>query len=157
MSDIPIASTEVRASDEVSLMKETTTVAMDYGLVHLDVGSSIALYGTPGQKRFDFMWNILAKGALGVVIMINNSRPSPLVDLENYLSAFKETIDESAAVIAVTHLDVEAPTTMDEYYKYLNNNKIYHPIFSIDARDASQVLLLVETMMMELEVTQEVY
>ena len=50
--------------------KRTTTVALDYGLMKLDAGERIHLYGTPGQERFDFMWDILTKGGLGVVLRL---------------------------------------------------------------------------------------
>ncbi len=38
----------------------------------------IRLFGTPGQSRFDFLWKILAKNALGMIILTDNSRPDPL-------------------------------------------------------------------------------
>ena len=58
LSDIEVVSTDASATDDVKLMKATTTVAMDYGLMRLDNGYQVRLYGTPGQKRFDFMWDI---------------------------------------------------------------------------------------------------
>src|SRR5690625_6233998 len=66
LSDIGVVSTEASASDDVKSLKPTTTVAMDYGLMKLPNGDQVRLYGTPGQKRFDFMWDILARDALGL-------------------------------------------------------------------------------------------
>ncbi len=57
--------------------KATTTAALDYGEVTLSVGDKLRLYGTPVQLRFDFMWQILAESALGVVLLVDNSRPIP--------------------------------------------------------------------------------
>jgi signal recognition particle receptor subunit beta len=55
--------------------KSTTTVAMDFGRVSLDADLILYLFGTPGQQRFWFMWNDLAIGALGAVVLIDVRRP----------------------------------------------------------------------------------
>ena len=62
--------------DDLSLTpdKTTTTVAMDFGRVTLDAGLILYLFGTPGQHRFWFMWDELALGALGAVVMADTRR-----------------------------------------------------------------------------------
>src|SRR5690625_1475051 len=81
LSDIGVVSTEASASDDVKSLKPTTTVAMDYGLMKLPNADQVRLYGTPGQKRFDFMWDILARDALGLVLMLKADAPNPVDDL----------------------------------------------------------------------------
>jgi signal recognition particle receptor subunit beta len=100
VSEIAPIRTEVRNSD-ASVAKATTTVGLDYGELTLDNGEKLRLYGTPGQIRFDFMWRILARGALGLVILVDNSRPDPLADLDVYLDGFAELIEKTACVIGV--------------------------------------------------------
>ena len=78
LSDIEVVSTEANASDEVRKLKPTTTVAMDYGLMRLDNGDQVRLYGAPGQKRFDFMWDILTENALGLVLLVNAAAQDPV-------------------------------------------------------------------------------
>src|SRR4051812_19629597 len=56
--------------------KTTTTVAMDFGRITLRDGLSIYLFGTPGQDRFWFMWDELATGALGAVVLADTRRLS---------------------------------------------------------------------------------
>ena len=51
LSDIEVVRTEANATDEVRLLKQTTTVAMDYGRMNLPNGDQVRLFGTPGQKR----------------------------------------------------------------------------------------------------------
>ena len=82
LSDKGVVTTEEVASDDVSKMKKTTTVAMDYGVMKLDSGEQVRLYGTPGQRRFDFMWEILSENALGLVLLLNAKEPDPVTDLE---------------------------------------------------------------------------
>jgi uncharacterized protein len=54
--------------------KSTTTVAMDFGRITLRDDLVIYLFGTPGQQRFWFMWDELAFGALGAVVMADTRR-----------------------------------------------------------------------------------
>jgi signal recognition particle receptor subunit beta len=54
--------------------KTTTTVAMDFGRITIRDDLVIYLFGTPGQKRFWFMWDELALGALGAVVMADTRR-----------------------------------------------------------------------------------
>jgi signal recognition particle receptor subunit beta len=54
--------------------KSTTTVAMDFGRVTLDLEHVLYLFGTPGQERFWFMWDELSDGALGAVVLADTRR-----------------------------------------------------------------------------------
>ncbi|WFF01764.1 ATP/GTP-binding protein [Micromonospora sp. WMMD964] len=56
------------------LTKTTTTVAMDFGCVTIDRSLKLYLFGTPGQSRFGFMWDDLARGALGALVVVDSSR-----------------------------------------------------------------------------------
>ena len=54
--------------------KATTTVAMDFGRITIRDNLVIYLFGTPGQERFWFMWDDLASGALGAVVLADTRR-----------------------------------------------------------------------------------
>ncbi|NBM16024.1 ATP/GTP-binding protein [Streptomyces sp. GC420] len=54
--------------------KRETTVAMDFGRITLDARNVLYLFGTPGQQRFWFMWDELANGALGAVVLVDTRR-----------------------------------------------------------------------------------
>ncbi|CAL9367071.1 hypothetical protein SUDANB58_00773 [Streptomyces sp. enrichment culture] len=54
--------------------KRTTTVAMDFGRITLREDLVLYLFGTPGQERFWFMWDELAEGALGAVVLADTRR-----------------------------------------------------------------------------------
>src|SRR5271170_7890751 len=54
--------------------KTTTTVAMDFGRITLRAGLTVYLFGTPGQERFWFMWDELAYGAIGGVVLVDTGR-----------------------------------------------------------------------------------
>lgn len=76
ISDIDVVTTERRITTEDRGIKAETTVAMDYGRVELD-GKILHLHGTPGQARFDFMWEILAREMNGFIVLADSGdRPS---------------------------------------------------------------------------------
>jgi signal recognition particle receptor subunit beta len=54
--------------------KRTTTVAMDFGRITVDEGLILYLFGTPGQSRFWFMWDELARGSVGAVVLVDLRR-----------------------------------------------------------------------------------
>ena len=85
LSDIPVLLTEAFNTDQHSHAKLETTVGIDYGEVSLDDGLKIGLYGTPGQSRFDFIWPVICRGAIGAIILIDHNAEAPLQELEQYL------------------------------------------------------------------------
>ena len=74
LSDIPTVRTDAAATDMAATRKKETTVALDYGVMAVSPSERIHLYGTPGQQRFDFMWDILTEGGIGLVLLLDNSR-----------------------------------------------------------------------------------
>lgn len=58
----------------VASTKTTTTIAMDFGCVTIDRTLKLYLFGTPGQSRFSFMWDDLARGALGALVVVDTAR-----------------------------------------------------------------------------------
>ena len=59
---------------EATPLKRTTTVAMDFGRITLDEDLVLYLFGTPGQRRFWFMWDDLVRGAIGAIILVDVRR-----------------------------------------------------------------------------------
>jgi signal recognition particle receptor subunit beta len=72
VSEIDVVSTERKISSEAERIKETTTVAMDFGRITVDDDLVLYLFGTPGQKRFDFMWRS-CRGMLGFIVTVDST------------------------------------------------------------------------------------
>jgi small GTP-binding protein len=89
VSEIDVVSTERRISSEAERIKENTTVAMDFGRITVDADLVLYLFGTPGQKRFDFMWEILSEGMLGFVVMVDSTRPETFREAKSILETFR--------------------------------------------------------------------
>lgn len=89
VSEIDVVATERKITTEAEKVKETTTVAMDFGRITVDDDLVLYLFGTPGQKRFDFMWEILSEGMLGFIVMIDSTRPETFREARSILQTFR--------------------------------------------------------------------
>ena len=90
ISEITVLSTEKSISDSTRMQKTDTTVAMDFGRITIDRDLVLYLFGTPGQDRFDFMWEILGEGMLGYVLLVDASRPDSLNEAVSIRTAFRK-------------------------------------------------------------------
>src|SRR3989304_10208196 len=89
VSEIDVVSTERKISTPAERsVKEATTVAMDFGRITVDEDLVLYLFGTPGQKRFDFMWEILSEGMLGFVVIVDSTRPETFREARSILETF---------------------------------------------------------------------
>jgi uncharacterized protein len=89
VSEIDVVSTERKISSDAEKIKETTTVAMDFGRITVDDDLILYLFGTPGQRRFDFMWEILSEGMLGFIVMVDSTRPETFREARSILETFR--------------------------------------------------------------------
>jgi signal recognition particle receptor subunit beta len=89
ISEITVLSTEKAITDGEVSRKTDTTVAMDFGRITIDRDLVLYLFGTPGQDRFDFMWEILSEGMLGYVLLVDATRPESLDEAVSILEAFR--------------------------------------------------------------------
>jgi len=151
MSDAGIVSTNENATDMTRELKDSTTVAMDYGIMKLEGGERLHLYGTPGQERFDFMWDILVEGGIGLILLLNNNRPDPFRDLSFFLDSFSEFIGNTHVAIGVTRMDEAVSPTIQEYHDELGLHNRKYPIFEVDARERVDVSLLIESLLYSLD------
>jgi len=62
---------------------------MDFGRITVDEDLVLYLFGTPGQKRFDFMWEILSEGMLGFIVMEDSTRPETFREARSILETFR--------------------------------------------------------------------
>lgn len=150
LSEIEVLSTEALNTDLESHEKMLTTVGIDYGEITLDDGVKVGLYGTPGQDRFDFIWAVICKGAIGTIVMIDHTAENPLIDLDQYVQAFQPFGNN--IVIAITHVDRKPERTLSIYRDWLKARELNYPLFFVDARQQDDVLLLVETLIANVEV-----
>ena len=108
--------------------KTTTTVAMDFGRVTLDAELVLYLFGTPGQRRFWFMWDDLIHGAIGAVVLVDTNRLADSFAAMDYF--------ESAGlpfIVAVNGFHGEFPHEIAEVQEALSVSPDV-PVIRCDAR-----------------------
>ncbi|MCU0481413.1 MAG: ATP/GTP-binding protein [Anaerolineae bacterium] len=91
ISEIEVVSTEREIKEDTAERseKDQTTVAMDFGRITVDDDLVLYLFGTPGQRRFDFMWEILAEGMLGFIVMVDSTKPETFREAKSILETFR--------------------------------------------------------------------
>lgn len=151
LSDSDIVSTDVTNTDRESHSKLLTTVGIDYGQVLLPPDMKISLYGTPGQERFQSIWQIVTRGALGAIILIDSTAEKAPEELPFYIDFFHKEQMENI-VVGLTHTDIEnGQLTLDQCFDILQERNLVFPVFAVDSREKDDVLLLVETLLASIE------
>ncbi|GLH95823.1 GTP-binding protein [Phytohabitans aurantiacus] len=113
--------------------KTTTTVAMDFGCVTIDRSLKLYLFGTPGQSRFGFMWDDLAHGALGALVVVDSGRLDDCYPAVDYFERLKLPF-----VVAVNAFDGRLAHDLDAVRWALAIDERI-PIVAFDARNKLSV------------------
>ena len=137
ISEITVLSTEKEITDHTSSRKAETTVAMDFGRITIDRELVLYLFGTPGQDRFDFMWEILGEGMLGYILLIDVSREDSLQEAVGILAAFRK-MARVPFVVALNRADGLDPTEEDRVRAVLELDE-ETPVVPCDATDRESV------------------
>lgn len=145
-TDVPISGIEAMAG------KTMTTVGLDYGECSIDGQWVLKLFGTPGQDRFRFMWDILGTGAFGLIVLVDNSGPDPISDAERYLKAFAQQIPARRTVVGVGRTETHASPGIDDYCSHLEALGLHIPVLAVDVRRDADVRLLLSVLVSMAEV-----
>jgi small GTP-binding protein len=155
ISEITVLSTERGITDETRSRKAETTVAMDFGRITIDRDLVLYLFGTPGQERFDFMWEILGEGMLGYVLLIDSSRPETLSEAQNILDAFRR-MARVPFVVALNRPE-QRDSIREDTVRAALDLPAHVPVVACDATDKDSVknvlLALLYSVLDEIEAT----
>lgn len=153
LSEIDVISTEAVNTDRETADKATTTVALDYGEITLGDDAKVRLYGVPGQKRFNFMWQIIKERAIGLILLVNNDAPQPIETMLEFLDEFGELHERGGIVVGVTRSDVESSTTLTDYTSALAAVGLDSviPVMSVDTRQTTDARIALMTLVMTIE------
>jgi hypothetical protein len=120
ISEINVVTTERKISASAKpAHKEQTTVAMDFGRITIKRDLALELYGTPGQRRFDFMFPILSKGMWGFVVMVDSADRASFKDAREVLDLF-DGLSAVPRVIAANKQDTKGALEPDELRRALD-------------------------------------
>ena len=142
ISEIDVVSTDRQITRESERIKPQTTVAMDFGRITVDEDLILYLFGTPGQKRFNFMWEILSEGMLGFVVMVDSTRPETFREARRILDTFR-SYSPVPYIVAANKQDLEDSWSADDLRIVLrveSGVKVV-PCVATDKESVKQVLL----------------
>jgi len=142
VSEIDVVSTEKKISAEAEKIKEQTTVAMDFGRITVDEDLVLYLFGTPGQRRFDFMWQILSEGMLGFIVMVDSNRPETFREARSILQTFR-AYAPTPYVVAANKQDCDDAWELEDMRVALrlDPNVKFLPCVATDKEMVKKVLL----------------
>ncbi len=140
VSDIDVVTTERRITTEDRGIKSETTVAMDYGRVKID-DTVLHLNGTPGQTRFNFMWEILATEMNGFILLVDSADPASFPDAAELIELFSN-IQDVPYIIAANKADLPEAVKVSKVQRALapEGNVTVMPCISTQRSSVRQVL-----------------
>ena len=148
--------TDAAVSDEVTKKrKSNTTVGMDFGVVRLNDDDVAHVYGTPGQQRFNFMWEILSAGAHGLILLFDNTRNYPFRDLKYFAESFADLIASKTLIIGVTRSDVSNEIPLAAYQQWLKELNLNAKVRFVDARKKDDIEQLVYLLIEQIVLQQQ--
>jgi len=141
ISEIEVVDTDRRTTDQAAELKPQTTVAMDFGRLTFAPNQALHLYGTPGQSRFDFMWDILISQADAYVFLVNAHRPQDFRAGRRMLN-FMNQRAQIPMLIGVTHIDCPDAWEPEDIAIALGlqDERERPPIIPVNANDRASVL-----------------
>lgn len=98
------------------------------------------------------MWDILAKGAFGLIVLADHSRPNPVEDVMTYLHAFASHFPARRMVIGVGRLDARPAVGIEAYVEQLVQAGFNVPVLEVDVRNNEDVRLLLSILISMAEV-----
>jgi len=112
-SENNLIETERLSTDSTSLLKPQTTVAFDFSRLILSPEMEVHIYGTPGQSRFDFMWDLLIKRAEGYILLVAAHRPDDLPSAREIL-VYMDQRAQIPMIFGLTHTDCPNASSVAE-------------------------------------------
>lgn len=152
-SEIDVVEIErkVSDSDTEASFKDTTTVAFDFGRLVLEANKTLYMYGTPGQTRFDFMWDILIKGADAYILLVTANQPNSFSYAQDIFSFMNDRV-QVPMLIGLTHTDCAGALPVEEIVKRLGivNDQHRPPILNVNPQLKPSVLKALKVLIQQI-------
>ena len=146
VSDEQFSGNDVPTTGDLKQYKAMTTVGMDFGITHIDDELDVHLFGTPGQARFNFMWKIMSKGALGTIFLVDGASERALTEAKEMLKVYRD-MDDMKLVVGVSKQDLPEAKSLHDISEQLELGDI--SMFAIDAREESDARFLIMSLLQE--------
>ncbi|WP_315788329.1 GTP-binding protein [Fischerella sp. JS2] len=154
ISEIEVVDTDKRTTDEAAQIKANTTVALDFGRLTFAPNQAMHLYGTPGQLRFDFMWDILINKAHAYILLVNAHRPQDFRHGRRILNFMKQRV-QIPMLIGLTHTDYADAWEMEDVAIALGllHEASRPPLIAVNPTEQASVFQALIVLVEQLETT----
>ena len=150
-SQIKIVETEKKTyAEDERRKKRTTTVAMDYGEYFTEDGKKVHIFGIPGQKRFAFMWSLLAKNTKAFIILLDSTDTSRWYEAFEQINLFRKEIPNAIFVFVANKRDLPEALPMEEIRRRLKLPPQIK-LFGGVATDRDSVISIIEETLKEIQ------
>ncbi|AFY32091.1 ATP/GTP-binding protein [Calothrix sp. PCC 7507] len=154
ISDTEVVDTDKKATDEIVKIKAQTTVALDFGYLAIAPSQSLYIYGTPGQPRFDFMWDILIRRANAYILLVAAHRPEDF----RYGSQILDFVNQRVQIpmlIGLTHTDCPGAWGMEDIAIALGmqNSPDRPPLIVVNTTKKASVTEAIQALIQEITKT----
>lgn len=141
ISEVEVIDTERKATDETAQLKRKTTVAFDYGRFTFGSTLEVQIYGTPGQARFNFMWDFLIKNAHIYILLVAAHRPSDLHYARQIISFMNQRV-QIPMLVGLTHTDCPGTSSTEEIMMRLGymNERSRPPVIKVNPNERASVI-----------------
>jgi uncharacterized protein len=141
ISETEVIDTERTATDRTSLLKKKTTVAFDYGRYMFGSSLEVQIYGTPGQARFNFMWDYLIKNAHSYIVLVAAHRPNDFHYARQIISFMNQRV-RIPILIGITHTDYPGVCSTEEIMTKLGYiNDRYRPsVMNVNPNERGSII-----------------
>ena len=151
LSEIDPVSTDVPCTDQLRDLKETTTVALDYGELQLDDDARVLLYGMPGQERFSYMFEVVRAGLLGVIVLVDATSHDALDELSRTLARHGGDLRRMPFIVALNKSETAADAIAERCREVVREHRLMAPVMTVDARRREDIAHLIELLLVILE------
>ncbi|MEQ8385762.1 MAG: ATP/GTP-binding protein [Coleofasciculus sp. A1-SPW-01] len=154
-SDTGVIETERFATDSTSLLKPQTTVAFDFSRLILSPEMELHIYGTPGQSRFDFMWDLLIQRADAYILLVAAHRADDFSSAREILTYMHQRV-QLPMLIGLTHTDCPNAKSVEDVTRELSclNDVSCPSIVTVNPMDKTSVFNIL--MMIKSHILKEV-
>ena len=156
VSDIEAVSTDRSATDSTKSLKPKTTVGMDFGRFQTNNDLILHIYGTPGQSRFNFMWDLLISKANAYILLIPANRPEELNRVTQILDFINQRV-QIPMIFGITHSDLPGALSTDRIINGIGYGKLSNrpPFVVVNSHKIISIKNLLNVLVEELKSSEE--
>ncbi len=152
LSEVPVKSAEMDSTDGALGTSKSISNGLEYGRIQLsDDAERINLYGICGEVGLGKEVGKITECGLGLIMLLDNSRPKPIEDMHFFLREFADLVKQTAMVIGITRMELKHEPKIEDYHRELWTSGVRAPILEVDTRNKRDIVILAKSLIYQLD------